>query len=157
VLSRRDYERQFGTKYRRPGILARVLAFVLKIVPKIGPLRPLAFEPLTAEAERLFLESVTTARTRYRTALQALRERRLNLRNTDFDTDRLPLPGRNRLADETYADLLHELAGRGFVGVSPELRKHLNDFFAGIGTNDAAYSRKVRSRIRRELAVLNRP
>ena len=156
VLSRREYEREFGTKYRKPGILARLLAFMLKIVPKVGPMRPLAFEPLTPEAERLFMDSVTAARTRYRTALQTLRERRLSLTNTDFETGRRPVPGANRLADETYAELLHTLARRNFVDVSAPLRAHLNDFFAGAAARQDAYSRKEHARIHRELAVMNR-
>ena len=32
-----DYDREFGTKYRKPGFLARTLAFLLKVVPRIGP------------------------------------------------------------------------------------------------------------------------
>jgi hypothetical protein len=125
-----DYDREFGTKYRKPGFLARTLAFLLKVVPKIGPFRPLAFEPLTPDAERLFLDSVEAARDRYRAALQSLRGRTLQLTNTDFDTGEAPVRGRNALADETFADLLHKLAGRQFAGVSPELRRHLNDHFA---------------------------
>ena len=58
----------------------------MKVVPKIGPFRPLAFEPLTPEVEQLFLGSVEAARARYRTALQQLRQRTLQLPNTDFDT-----------------------------------------------------------------------
>ena len=156
VLSRRDYEREFGTKYRKPGIFARVLSFVLKILPKIGPLQPLAFEPLTPEAERLFLESVRAARTRYLTALQALSERRIRLPNTDFETGRPPSRGENRLADETYADLLHKLAGRNFADVSPELRRELNTFFSGSVARQGSFSRKEDARIRKELGELNR-
>src|SRR5438270_498770 len=36
-LSRSNYEHEWGTVYRRPGLGARILAFFLKIVPKIGP------------------------------------------------------------------------------------------------------------------------
>jgi Zinc dependent phospholipase C len=156
VLSGRDYDREFGTKYRKPGFFARVLAFVLKIVPKVGPFRPLAFEPLTAEAERLFLDSVTASRARYRTALQALRNRRLALPNTDFDTGRAPSRGANRLVDETYADLLHKLAKRDFVDVSPDLRADLNRFFSSSVAGQDGFSRKDQTRIRSELAALNR-
>lgn len=156
TLSRLDYEREFGTKYRKPGIFARVLAFVLKILPKVGPLRPLAFEPLTPEADRLFLESATAVRTRYRTFLQALDERRLRLPNTDFDTGRPPSRGENRLADETYADLLHKLAGRKFADVSPELRRELTAFFSGSVAPQGSVSRREDARIRKELSELNR-
>ena len=154
-LSPRDYDREFGTKYRKPGIFARFLAFVLKIVPKVGPMRPLVFEPLTPDVERRFLESVTAARARYRANLQLLRDRKLNLQNTDFDTGRPPVRAQNRLADETFADLLHKLARQDFAGVSPQLRAPLNDFFAGAATGRQS-SRKEDRRIRRELAELNR-
>ena len=153
-LSPRDYEREFGTKYRKPGIFARILAFVLKILPKVGPLRPLAFEPLTTEAERLFLESVTAARTRYRALLQELRPA-LFSPNTDFDTGGPAAFGQNRLADETYADLLHKLARRNFADVSPELRRHLNGFFASTSPSREGASRKEVSRIRSELVLMN--
>ena len=154
-LSRRDYEREFGNKYRKPGLLARVLAFVLKILPKVGPLRPLAFEPLTPDADRLFGQSVTAARIRYRTALEAIRDRRLRLTNTDFDTGRPPVPGENRLTDETHADLLHKLAGRKFADVSPQLRAHLRSFFDAARARPS-YSSKQHARIQRELQALDR-
>lgn len=152
-----DYDREFGTKYRKPGFLARTLAFLLKIVPKIGPFRPLAFEPLTADVEQLFLESFEASRNRYRTALQALHQRTLQLPNTDFDTGRPPARGANALADETYADLLHKLAGRRFDGVSPELRAQLNTYFNGtvrrVQFPDPGHEDSRRIRV--ELAALN--
>jgi hypothetical protein len=135
-------------------IFARVVAFVLKIVPKVGPMRPLAFEPLTAEAERLFVESVAAARTRCRAARDALRNRRLNLPDTDFETGRPPVGGENRLADETHAELLHELAQRDFAGVTPQLRTQLGDVLSR-STQGTSVSRREQDRIRRELAALN--
>jgi hypothetical protein len=151
-----DYDREFGTKYRKPGVLARTLAFLLKVVPKIGPFRPLAFEPLTPETERLFLDSVEAARARYRTALQGVRGNgTLQLANTDFDTGEAPVRGRNALADETFADLLHKLAGRQFAGVSPELRRHLNQHFAAGALPARAVSADDYQRLRVELMALN--
>jgi hypothetical protein len=97
ALTRQDYEKEFGTGYRKPSVFARTLGFILKILPKVGPLKPLAFEPLTADAEHLFIESGRLAQARYETLLQALRARRLALPNTDFDTGKAPTPGANRL------------------------------------------------------------
>lgn len=155
VLSRRDYEREYGNKYRKPSVFSRVLAFLVKVLPKVGPLRPLAFQPLTPEAERLFLESVSTSRSRYRAALQALRKGSVNLTNTDFETGRAPAPGENGLADETYADLLHKLGQRDFTGASPQLRRHLDDYLSRAAKQPGVFSRKTSDRIRRELASLN--
>ena len=64
-----EYDEAFGTTYRKPGMLARFLMFVAKIVPKVGPFRPLAFEPLTPEAEKLLLDSLLASRNMYRTSL----------------------------------------------------------------------------------------
>ena len=154
VLSPQDYDREFGDKYRKPGILARLIAFVVRIVPKVGPLRPLAFEPLTPAAEQLFLDSAAAARARYRTALQAVRGGKLSLVNTDFETGRRPAPGDNRLADETHAELLHRLAGQRFAAVPPALRQHLTEFFDRSSGAPLQLGRRKAARARRELVAL---
>jgi hypothetical protein len=158
TLSGREYDRQFGTEYYKPGLLARCVAFLVKIVPKVGPFRALAFRPLTPEAERLFLESVTAARTRYRRALEAVGQRRLNLANSDFDTGERPAPGKNPLADETYAELLKKLEDGKFAGVPVELTRDINSHFAAAAVtasgSDGATT-KEEKRIRRRLAALN--
>ena len=151
-----DYDRDFGTKYRKPGITARMLAFFLKVVPKVGPFRPLSFEPLSPEAEQLFMDSEKAAQERYRVALRALRNGSLVLPNTDFDTGLAPARGVNRLADDTCADLLHKLARRDFEDVPPELRRYLDDFFSRPAAGHDAASPSQQSRIRLELAALNR-
>jgi hypothetical protein len=155
VLSRADYEREFGSDYRKPGVFTRIVAFVLKVLPKIGPMRPLAFEPLTPEAEALFARSIETARVRYRASLRSLRAGRLRLSNTDFDTGDLPTIGVNRLADKTYADLLHRLARRGFVDMSPELGRELSAFFGGASPSAGGLSRRRAATVERELQALN--
>jgi hypothetical protein len=155
TLSPREYDREFGTRYRKPGFFARVLAFVLKIVPKVGPMRPLAFEPLTPEVERLFAESVSSAHSRYRALLQELRAGKLSLGDTDFDTGRAPTFGVNALADETNAELLHKLAGHDFENVPPELRRHLARFFKDPAAT-TRLSAKDLKRMRSELEALNR-
>jgi hypothetical protein len=106
TLPRTAYEAEFGKDYQKPGIFARLLGVLYKIVPKIGPLRPLAFKVPTPEAERLFLDSLTRTRARYADALRDFRAGRLNLPNLDFDTGRPTAPGEYRLADETLQELV---------------------------------------------------
>ena len=48
-LSRSSYEKNWGSTYKRPGIRSKLLASVFRFVPKVGPLRPLAFKRLTPE------------------------------------------------------------------------------------------------------------
>lgn len=157
AYSPQDFERDYGTSYRKPGLLARFLSLLLKVVPKVGPFKPLAFEPLSADVEHLFLESTQAAQERYRIALRALRRKALELPNRDFDTGLPPAPGRNRLADKTYADLLHKLAEDHFAEVRAPLRRQLEAFFrADLGQEGA--TRSLERRTRRELqALMARP
>ena len=152
-----EYDEAFGTTYRKPGMLARFLMFVAKIVPKVGPFRPLAFEPLTPEAEKLLLDSLLASRNMYRTSLAGLKSGKLALADTDFDTGQLSEHSENPLAIETYANLLEQLAKRKFAEVSPELRADLNRYYAApkdAQTQDRK-ARKQQEKAMRHLAELN--
>ncbi len=106
TLTRQQYAQQYGTEYKKPGLFSRMMFYLVKIVPKIGPFRPLAFEPLTPDAERLFVQSFTTARARFRQSVNTLRKGQISLANDDLDTGQPPDPFENRLVAETNADLV---------------------------------------------------
>jgi hypothetical protein len=110
ALTRQEYEHDYGVKYRKPSFLARMIGVLYKVIPKIGPFRPLAFEPLTADVEAMFNQSMAASRERYRDALAALRAGHLRLADTDFDTGRGRQAGVNRLADKTFAEWRSRLA-----------------------------------------------
>jgi hypothetical protein len=109
TLPRVEYENKYGTDYKKPHGIVRVLGWLYVLVPKIGPLRPLAFKVPTPEAEKLFLDSLTETRERYRADLELVRAGRLKLPNINLDTGRAAAPGEYPLADQTMA----ELAKRG--------------------------------------------
>jgi len=154
-LTRQEYEAKYGANYQRPGLLARFLAFLYKLLPKIGPLKGLQFKAPTPEAEALFLESLRDTRDRYRRGLEAVGRGRLDLINTDFDTGKPSAHGEYPLADETCAELLHRLAKRKFVGVPAALRRNLVAFYAAAPDRTASRKeRKQLERVRRELTML---
>ena len=157
TLTRQQYEQTYGVKYRKPGLFARVVVLLFKIVPKFGPFKPLAFEPLTQEADGLFRDSFAKSTSRYRTYLRAARAGHLNLAALDLDTGRQPTRGVNALADETYADLLKRLGERQFAGVPGALRRDLNEHFAsrGVPQNADRKRRKQDREAARRLAALN--
>jgi hypothetical protein len=153
--TRQQYEKEFGRDYQRPGLFARFVALMYKVVPKIGPLKPLSFQTPTPEAEKLFVESFKDTRVRYRAALDAVARGRLDLPNTDFDTGKPSRQGEYALADETYAELLHRLADKEFAGAPVSLRKNIVAFYAA--APDRIASRKVRKHVeevRKDLADL---
>jgi hypothetical protein len=129
ALTRQEYERQFGTEYQKPGLLARFLVFVVKILPKIGPLSPLAFRVPTPEAERLFIDSFGQVQARYRSLLNLAGRNALNLQNTDFDTGRPTMRGEYPRADEAYAELRVKLAKKSARDVPIAMRRDLTRFF----------------------------
>ena len=57
-LSRADYEKEWGSVYRKPGIGTRILAFFLKVIPKVGPFKAAAFKIPTTQSEDMYIKSV---------------------------------------------------------------------------------------------------
>ena len=112
ALPREVYERDFGSDYTKPHGFARILGFLYRLLPKIGPLRPLAFKVPTPEAERLFAESLTRTRERFGAALREVRAGTLRLPNLNLDTGKPFAPGEYRLADDTARDLAKHLRRR---------------------------------------------
>lgn len=128
-INRQDYERQYGSSYRKPGFLARFIVFVVKILPKVGPLSPLAFRVPTPEAERLFIQSFVAVQKRYGALLNLTRRNALNLQNTDFDTGRVTMRGEYPRADQAYADLREKLAKKPATDVPIAMRREITRFF----------------------------
>ena len=154
-LTKQQYEEKYGTKYQRPGLLARFLALLYKLLPKIGPLKGLQFKAPTPEAEALFLESLRDTREQYRRGLEAVAAGRIALPNTDFDTGKRTAHGEYPLADETWTELLHRLAKRKFAGVPADMRRNLVTFFAAEPNPPASRKERKRlERVRKELAFL---
>jgi hypothetical protein len=79
----------------------------------------------------------------------------LALSNVDLDTGSRPARRANPLADETYVDLLAELAGRNFAGVPSALRRDINEHYASRSVPRAA-NRKVRKQERKAAQYLTR-
>jgi Zinc dependent phospholipase C len=127
TYTRQQYESEFGKTYHRPGLFARVFVWVVRVMPKVGPLKTLAFKTPSPEAERLFTDSFKTARERYRALLQNVRANRLDLRNTDFDTGQPTRRGEYKLADETYAELVERLKKK--TNVPAAIRADITRFY----------------------------
>jgi len=128
-LSRASYEKEWGRQYEHIGFFQHVFAWVVEILPKVGPLKTLAFKPPTARTETLFMKSFNQTLDSYRASLRALNTGQLQLVNLDFDTGRPTRPGEYSLADETYAKLLRQLAAQDFRDITPELRANLMTFY----------------------------
>ncbi len=131
-VRRADYEKQWGTTYKRPGAGARFLAWVLRLVPKVGPFRALAFRSPTPKTMDLYFKSINRTIARYRDELKQVDEGKLALDNLNFDTGKPTEPAQYTLADDTYAKILDQLAKEKFTTVTPEMRAEIMEYYSNL-------------------------
>ena len=99
-LSRSNYRRAYGTNYRAPSflrrewneenarmsLLARLLVFLVRILPKVGPLQTLRFKSPTPQTEQLFVKSFADTISVDKRLFADVRAGHLALVNKDLDT-----------------------------------------------------------------------
>jgi Zinc dependent phospholipase C len=138
-LSRASYQKNWGQQFQPPTAGERFLAFLVRLLPKFGPLKVLQLRTPTPQTERMFEASFNATLDRYRQLLNQLSNRQPNLPNDNFDTGEITGPGQYRLNDETHAKLLDALAQQDFGSASPELCAEMLAFY---GSPDAPYATK---------------
>ena len=95
-LSRSSYEKEWGTEYHKPGIRTRLVSWVLRIIPKFGPFKSLAFRAPTPEVEKMFMASFNATVDNYRALLENVNSNRLQLANENFDLGEPSRPASTR-------------------------------------------------------------
>ncbi len=157
-LKRANYEKEWGKDYLKPKFSDKVLAFIYKILPKIGPLKVLQFKTPTPETERMFEASFNATLDQYRKLLNEERESgKPALMNGNFDLGEVSVPGKYRLSDTTHAKLLDKLADQKFAGMTPEIRAELLDYFSASDTPFAMKKdKKLWAKVQTELEELKR-
>ena len=157
-LKRASYEKEWGKDYLKPKFSDKVLAFIYKILPKIGPLKVLQFKTPTPETERMFEASFNATLDQYRKLLNEERESgKPALMNGNFDLGEVSGPGKYRLSDTTHAKLLDKLADQKFAGMTPEIRAELLDYFSASDTPFAMKKdKKLWAKVQTELEELKR-
>ena len=128
-LSRSSYEKEYGKGYHRPGFRTRLVSWILKIVPKVGPFKSLAFRAPTPEVEKMFMTSFNATVDSYRALLAKAGAGPMELVNQNFDIGKPTVAGEYLGADLAYDKLLDKLAGHKFAGVSADLRGNILDYY----------------------------
>jgi hypothetical protein len=128
-LSRASYRKEWNEKYRQPGTGTRILSFLIRILPKIGPLRALSFQPPTPRTTALFETSFNRTLDEYRRLLAEESANRLVLENRDFDTGEPTRPCEYRLADDAYSELARRLAVKDATAIDAALSHNVLEFY----------------------------
>jgi len=143
--------------YRRhAGIGTHLLAGLIFILPKVGPLSLVAVKGPTSSTEADYAHSVVVSTTALRRLLarftpvaarsprvptapsnmttEDVLRRQLDpshpLANRDLDTGRVVLPGGYPLTDSTYADLLHQLTRTPTQPIPPGIKQDVQAYYA---------------------------
>lgn len=129
-ISSSGYRHDWGNVYEKPGFFARLKAFFLRLVPKVGPFSALGFRPPTPAVEQMYMHSFNETLDNYRQLLLAQQDGRLQLTNENFDTGEITAPATYRLTDHAYAELLDRMNGKP---VSGALSQDVLDYYADLG------------------------
>ena len=129
----REFRRLYGNSYHKPGFGARIISYFIRVLPKIGPLKPFAFKLPTPEAEQLFRSSFRQTMAAYCADISRqpadTAAAPLKLANADFDTGHPTQAGEYPLADETYGEWLRKLADKKFENLNPVARQNILAFY----------------------------
>jgi len=130
-LSRADYEKSWGNNYQRAGFGVRLLAVLLKIIPKVGPLKALDFKVPTPRTESMYFTSINQTVDQYGALLGTVQKKSsLKLPDDDLDTGKPTAAGEYTLADDTYEKMLSQLADKKFDATTAALQKNILGFYS---------------------------
>ncbi|HWE50677.1 MAG TPA: zinc dependent phospholipase C family protein [Bryobacteraceae bacterium] len=135
-ITKVNYTKEWGTDYAHPGFGVRIIVFISRLLPRIGPFRSFGFKVPTPQTEKMFEDSFDAAVNRDRTSFSEAKAGGLKLINRDLDTGAKVSPGEYALTDRTYDKLLAKLAAKKFMDVAPELRQNILAFYAAMKTPD---------------------
>jgi hypothetical protein len=151
-LSRSDYEKEWGKDYLKPGIVSRILATLMRYMPKVGPFKAMAFKNPTPATEELYFKSINTTVDQYRAFLEQVRTDSPVLPNRDLDDGKGTVAGEYSLADDAYAGLLIRQSERKFDLMTPSIRTNILSFYANFSAPSG--TKKDRMRGQRILTAL---
>ena len=156
--SPKQFRQEYGNEYQKPGLGARTLSYLIRVLPKIGPLRPFAFKLPTPAAQQFFRASFQKVMVSY--CADVARQPAdstaapLALANVDFDTGHPTQAGEYALADETYGDWLRKLADKKFENISHPAREDILTFYGNQTKTPASEEEKERDKPRETQAAL---
>ena len=126
-------ENDWALYKKKAGFEVHLVAFLIRIVPKIGPISDLAIRGPNAKTDRWYIESVNRSMHDYERMLGELAKdptHQLNLPDRDLDTGNMVRPGGYRLTDKTYAELLNKLTADPGRQVPSGLRRDVLAYYA---------------------------
>lgn len=134
-MKRKAYIKEFGSSRTKGNLGERLVAFLIRVLPKVGPLKALTFKDPGPKGEETFIKSFDTVLVHYHTALASLHNKPLGLPDVDYDTGKLTQFGEYELADKSYGKLLEYLEDSKFSNLTAKLKQNIVSFYDKADTN----------------------
>ena len=141
-----------------PGFGSRILAFFLKLIPKVGPFRAVNFKIPTQQTEDMYIKSVNLTRSRITRRLLSQVDNREHLTcpTATAIPDAQRGPPNMPLSDRTYARLVDELSRNNGAIVPAPLRENILQFYYDLNAPIATQKdKKAWKKLLAELSALN--
>lgn len=157
-LAQADFQTVWNQYRKKPGFRTYVVAIVLRVAPKVGPLALADIRIPGPRTDDLYLASVNRAVADFERRLRELAgdAGQVDLGpNRDLDTGRTSRPGEYPLTDQTYAKLLAALQERTDRQIPEALRSEVVAYFADPQAAEHLHlSRKDRQHLAERLSEL---
>jgi len=137
-MKRKAYIKEFGSSRTKGNIGERLVAFLIRILPKVGPLKALTFKDPGPKGEETFIKSFDTVLVHYQAALAYLHNKPLNLPDVDYDTGKPTHIGEYELADKSYGKLVENLEDSKFNNLTARLKQNIINFYDKADTSAMA-------------------
>jgi hypothetical protein len=128
-LSKADYEKNWGRDYSKPGVGARILSFVFRLIPKFGPFKALKYKDPTAATEDLYFKSVNNTVDTFRLTTNNAKQDFVKLSAYDLDTGNPTAAGEYSLTDETYSRWVDRLNQDKFAHLTDDVKASVLSFY----------------------------
>ena len=128
-MHRRNYYHEYGKADERPTFFAEVVSILIRIAPKVGPLKALKFRTPGPDAEKLFIKSFDTTSSGFAGSIAVLHKEVIHLPNIDCDTGDPAQAGEYPLTDQAYDQLLLDLYCNCFESLSSSLKENILSFY----------------------------
>ncbi len=156
-MNKANYYEAFKNDHRRPGFFAYSLSWLIRVLPKVGPLRALRLKAPGPVAEKLFIQSFDTVLVHCSTSIKLLDTGDIYLNNIDFDTGNPTVRGEYKPADNNYGNLLIRLNKTEYRAVDSALKKNIITYYSlGITTLQTKTEKKERKKVLRALQALKK-
>ena len=157
-IAQADFQTLWNRYRHKPGIRTHLLALLIIVLPKIGPLSDLAIKIPTEHTQDLYVKSMNRSIAAYAGLLKQLSaspELAQPIPNLNLDTGEKSQPGAYALMDKTYARHLHEVTADPQRSIASGLKQHILDYYRSMNAPAAiAKYGKAWAQVVKDLAVL---